>query len=69
RQSGVTADISVTRGKLLTQAAYPVVGQSNRWRVTADIAPEGQGPADVRLFLKRGTKALTETVLAPVFLP
>jgi len=69
RQSGVTAEIAVTRGKLLAQAAYPVVGQSNRWRVTADIAPEGQGPADVRLFLKRGTRALTETVLAPVFLP
>ncbi len=69
RQSNVTADIGVSRGKLLNQAAYPVVGQPNRWRATADIAPEGQGPADVRLFLKRGNKALTETVLAPVFLP
>lgn len=69
RRSGVTADISVTRGKLLAQAAYPVVGQPNRWRVTADVAPEGRGPADVRLFLKRGDTALTETVLTPIFLP
>lgn len=73
RQSGVTADISVARGTLLTQAAYPVVGQADRWRVTADIAPEGQqgggAPADVRLFLKREARALTETVLMPVFLP
>ncbi len=73
RQSGVTADISVTRGRLLAQAAYPVVGQSNRWRVTADIAPEGQpgtgGPTDVRLSLKQQARALSETVLMPVFLP
>jgi len=65
----VTADIAVTRGKLLAQAAYPVVGQSNRWRVTADIAPEANGPADVRLYLKQNAKALSETVLMPVFLP
>ncbi|MFV0923409.1 glucan biosynthesis protein [Sphingomonas parapaucimobilis] len=69
RQSGVTADISVARGKLLAQAAYPVVGQSNRWRVTADIAPQGQGPADVHLYLKQNARALSETVLMPVFLP
>jgi glucans biosynthesis protein len=69
RQSGVTADISVARGNLLAQAAYPVVGQSNRWRVTADIAPQGQGPADVRLYLKHQARALSETVLMPVFLP
>ncbi|WP_374297836.1 glucan biosynthesis protein [Sphingomonas sp.] len=69
RQSGVSAEIGVARGRLLTSAAYPVVGQTNRWRVTADIAPEGSGPADVRLFLKRGNAALSETVLFPVFLP
>ncbi len=69
RQSGVTADISVTRGRLLAQAAYPVVGQTDHWRVTADIAPEASGPADVRLYLKQNAKALSETVLMPVFLP
>lgn len=69
RQSGVSADIGVTRGKLLESAAYPVVGQKNRWRVTADIAPEGNGPADVRLYLKRGAAALSETLLMPLHRP
>ncbi len=67
RSSGVTPQIDVARGRVLASAAYPVVGQPNRWRVTADIAPEGNGPADVRLYLKRGTISLSETVLAPIF--
>ncbi len=67
RSSGVTPQIDVARGKVLASAAYPVVDQPNRWRVTADIAPEGAGPADVRLYLKRGTVSLSETVLAPIF--
>lgn len=67
RESGVSADIGVTRGKVLASAAYPVVGQRNRWRVTADIAPEGDGPADVRLFLKRDGAALSETLLMPLY--
>lgn len=67
RDSGVRADIGVTRGKVLESAAYPVVGQRNRWRVTADIAPEGNGPADVRLYLKRGDAALSETLLLPLY--
>lgn len=67
RQSGVTAKIDVVRGKVLSNAAYPVVGQKNRWRVTADVAPDAQGPADVRLFLTRGGRALSETVLTPIF--
>lgn len=67
RDSGVGVDIGVTRGKVLESAAYPVVGQRNRWRVTADIAPAGGGPADVRLFLKRGQAALSETLLVPLY--
>ena len=46
-----------------------MVGQTDHWRVTADIAPEASGPADVRLYLKQNAKALSETVLMPVFLP
>lgn len=73
RASGVTPAIEVARGRVLNSAAYPVVGQANRWRVTADIAPESTGPApgpaDVRLFLKRGERALSETMLFPIFPP
>ena len=67
RSSGVAAQIDVSQGKLLASAAYPVVGQKNRWRVMADVAPAAPGPANVRLFLKRGAVALSETVLAPIF--
>ncbi|MBB6503409.1 glucans biosynthesis protein [Sphingomonas endophytica] len=67
RQSGVSAEIAIARGKLLESAAYPVVGQRNRWRVIADVAPEGDGPADVRLFLKRGNATLSETLLTPLY--
>ncbi|MCC2975768.1 glucan biosynthesis protein [Sphingomonas sp. PL-96] len=67
RSSGVSPAIEIVRGRLIASAAYPIVGQKNRWRVTADIAPEGNGPADVRLFLKRGERALSETLLFPVF--
>lgn len=66
RESGVSAEIGVGGGKLLTSAAYPVVGQKERWRVTADVAPEKGRSADVRLFLKRGDGALSETFLIPV---
>nr|WP_306286427.1 glucan biosynthesis protein [Sphingomonas sp. Ant20] len=54
RSSGVTVQADVSRGRVLASAAYPVVGQPNRWRVTLDVAPERGVLADVRLFLKRG---------------
>lgn len=67
RSSGVTPQIDVGNGKMLASAAYPVVGQPNRWRVTADIAPARPGTlADVRLFLKRGATSLSETVLTQI---
>lgn len=71
RDSGVSAEIGVVRGKLLSSAVYPVVGQRNRWRVTADVRPEAAGgnagPVDVRLYLKRGEAALSETLLVPIY--
>ncbi|MBY8826655.1 glucan biosynthesis protein [Hephaestia mangrovi] len=65
--SGVTAQIDVGGGRLLTNHAYPVIGQANRWRVMADIATAPPGPADIRLFLKRGAAPLSETVLTQLF--
>lgn len=67
RTSGVAPGIGVARGRVTDSAAYPVVGQRNRWRVTADIAIDGREPADVRLYLKRGEAALSETLLVPVY--
>lgn len=67
RQSGVAAAVSATRGAVTASAAYPVVGQPNRWRVTADITTPAPGPVDVRLFLKRGNTALSETLITSLF--
>jgi len=66
RSSGVTAQVDVGRGRVLANAAYPVVGQPNRWRVTVDIEPERGATADVRLYLKRGTLSLSETLLTQI---
>jgi glucans biosynthesis protein len=66
-KSGVAAVIDVTGGKLLSSHAYPVIGQTDRWRVMADIAAAPPGPANIRLFLKRGTATLSETVLTQIF--
>ena len=66
-ESGVTAAIDVTSGKLLTNHAYSVIDQTNRWRVAADIAATPPGPANIRLFLQCGGAPLSETVLTQLF--
>ena len=65
--SGVDAGLDVAGGRLIDNHAYPVIGQANRWRVVADIAVASPGPANIRLFLKRGTAPLSETVLTQLF--
>jgi glucans biosynthesis protein len=66
RSSGVTADLSVANGKADLVTAYPVVGQSSRWRLMADVTPTGKAPADIRAALRRGGTPLTEVCLAQV---
>ncbi|TVV75293.1 glucan biosynthesis protein [Sphingomonas solaris] len=68
RDSGVTVEAGVAHGTLLASAAYPVVGQRGLWRATLDVAPSGPAtdPATVRLFLRRGDQALSETIIVPV---
>ncbi len=70
RESGVTLAASVMRGQVTASAAYPVVGQRGTWRATLDVARDagvGADPADVRLYLKQGDRALSETILVPLF--
>ena len=43
-----------------------VVG-TDRWRALFDLAVEGSGPVDLRLFLKLGDKTLSETWLYQYF--
>jgi glucans biosynthesis protein len=66
RSSGVTADISVTRGKTDNIAAYPVVGQADRWRLMADITPTGSDPVDIRAALRQNGTPLTEVCLTQI---
>ena len=63
RSSGVEAMVSLSAGKPISTAAYPVVGAANRWRMIVDV-PHKQGETtDLRAYLKRGDTALTETLL------
>ncbi|NIJ32821.1 glucan biosynthesis protein [Sphingomonas oligoaromativorans] len=66
RSSGVRADLSVGRGKAEGVVAYPVVGQPDRWRLMADITPEGREPVDIRAALRQGSTPLTEVCLAQI---
>ncbi len=66
RSSGVTPDLTVTRGKADGVAAYPVVGQPDRWRLMADITPAGHEPVDIRAALRQGTTPLTEVCLTQI---
>ena len=66
RANGVEAVVSASGGYAVDQlAAYPVVG-TRLWRVLFDIGG-GHGPADIRVFLRRGSAALSETWLYQLF--
>lgn len=62
RDSGVTAAVTLDRGRLISVTAYPVVGQPGRWRLIADMTI-GDGPANLRATLERGGQPLSETLI------
>ena len=62
RGSGVTASVSLDRGKLLSVSCYPVVSQSDRWRLIVD-STRSDAPANLRATLERGGAALSETLI------
>jgi glucans biosynthesis protein len=63
RDSGVEAVVSVNGGRAIATHAYPVVGMASRWRMIVDVARTGSGPGELRAYLKRGSDALSETLL------
>jgi hypothetical protein len=63
RDSGVQPVVSVHGGNAIATHAYPVVGAPSRWRLIVDVAGAGADPAIVRASLKRGSDALTETLI------
>lgn len=60
RSSGVEVVIDTTRGRLSGEVAYPVVS-TDRWRVLFDLEATGHEPINLRMFLRRGDTALSET--------
>ena len=67
RTSGVEVVAEAPPAAILAREVHPVVGQTNTWRVKLDVRmsdAQGQGnPMDLRLFLKQGENALSETVI------
>jgi glucans biosynthesis protein len=66
RSSGVLPDLTVTHGTVDNVAAYPIVGQADRWRLMADVTPAGRDPVDIRCGLRRGTTPITEVCLTQI---
>jgi glucans biosynthesis protein len=63
RTSGVEPIVSLSVGKPISTAAYPVVGMRDRWRMIVDIPYKRGETTDLRAYLRRGDAALTETLL------
>jgi glucans biosynthesis protein len=58
----VTPVVSHSRGRIDNAYVVKVVG-TNRWRALFDLATEGDGPVDLRCYLRLGDETLTETWL------
>lgn len=55
--------VEVTHGRLIEAHFRPIAGSKGKWRLTADIAQSDAPTSDVRILIKAGDVALTETVL------
>lgn len=66
RQSGVKAVVTIDEGRLLSVSVYPVVGQSGRWRLIADVT-RGGGVGNLRATLERGGERISETLIHQFF--
>jgi glucans biosynthesis protein len=61
--SGVHAVTNLPASAILGLAAHPIDGRHARWRVMLDMRVAGLAQKDVRVFLQRGSQALSETVV------
>ncbi|MBX9684379.1 MAG: glucan biosynthesis protein, partial [Hyphomicrobium sp.] len=67
RDDGVELVITTSRGDVSNSYNHPVVDQSLRWRAFFDILASGTEPVDLRAYLRKGDKALTETWIYQYF--
>ncbi|HEX2529201.1 MAG TPA: glucan biosynthesis protein [Geminicoccus sp.] len=58
----VQAVVATSRGEILRAFAFQIVG-TKRWRAMFELSVEGAEPVDLRLYLRLGENALTETWL------
>ncbi|WP_026380509.1 glucan biosynthesis protein [Afifella pfennigii] len=64
---GVVPVIDVSRGRIGRAGAYPVVGRHGLFRAAFELHASGAEPLDLRLYLKHGERALTETWIYQFF--
>lgn len=63
RNDGVEIQVTASRGTITNAYAHPVVDQRERWRAFFDLDAAGSEPVDLRAYLRKGARALTETWL------
>lgn len=61
REDGVEIVVTPSRGTLSNAYCHPVVDQRERWRALFDLEASGEEPVDIRMFLRKDDRALTET--------
>lgn len=61
RDDGVEIIVTTSRGEVSNAYTHPVVDQLEHWRAFFDISATGADPVDMRLYLRHGEQALTET--------
>jgi periplasmic glucans biosynthesis protein len=62
-ESAASPIVEVTHGRLVEAHFRPIVGSKGKWRMTADIAQSDAPTSDIRVVIKAGDVALSETVL------
>jgi glucans biosynthesis protein len=67
REDGVEVVVTASRGEVSNAYTHPVVDQHERWRALFDIQASGSEPVDLRAFLRKGDRALTETWIHQYF--
>jgi glucans biosynthesis protein len=61
RDDGVEIVVTPSRGTISNAYTHPVVDQRERWRALFDLTATGSEPVDIRAYLRKGDRALTET--------
>lgn len=67
REDGVEFIVTSSRGEVSNVYNHPVVDQANRWRAFFDIKATGAETVDLRAYLRKDGRALTETWIYQYF--